>query len=158
MGAVPLVTLSRICGDEIGGTMVEISAVYEGDYHCSANHGPSGSTLSTDAPTDNQGRGEAFSPTDLCATALVTCMSTIMGMRADELGIDLKGMKIEVQKVMSSDGPRRIVELPVEFWIPGRLTDQQKSVLRHAAENCPVILSLHPEIRKPITMYWEGEV
>lgn len=137
--------------------MVNISATYEGDYHCSVNHRPSGSTLNTDAPTDNQGRGEAFSPTDLCAAALITCMSTVMGMRADELGIDLKGMKIEVQKNMSSDMPRRIVELPVEFWIPGRLTDRQKNVLRHAAENCPVILSLHPDIKKSIKINWGEE-
>ena len=98
--------------------MVEVSIKYTGDLHCDAVHGPSQATLKTDAPTDNRGKGEAFSPTDLVATALGTCMSTIMGMKADELGVDLRGMTVSVQKEMSKDAPRRIVGLPSEIHIP----------------------------------------
>jgi len=85
--------------------MVKITGEYQGDLHCTATHGPSGRTLETDAPVDNQGRGETFSPTDLAATALATCMLTIMGMAARRLGLDLKGARFEVTKEMSADLP-----------------------------------------------------
>ncbi len=134
--------------------MVRMTAEYEGGLHCAVVHGPSGTELSTDAPVDNEGKGESFSPTDLCATALATCMTTIMGMRARDLEIDLSGMKIEVEKIMSGDGPRRIARLPITFRVPCDPTEEQKAVLRHAAETCPVILSLHPDIEKPITFQW----
>src|SRR6266516_5963469 len=98
--------------------MVNVSINYAGNLHCDATHGPSQSKIATDAPTDNKGKGEAFSPTDLVATALGTCMSTIMGMKADELGLNLKGMRDEVKKEMSKDVPRRIVGLPSEVHIP----------------------------------------
>src|SRR3954451_20182390 len=98
--------------------MVSISVQYTGDLHCDATHGPSQSKLPTDAPTDNKGKGEAFSPTDLVATALGTCMATTMGIKAEELGVDLRGMKVSVQKEMSKDAPRRIVALPQEVHIP----------------------------------------
>src|SRR6202165_328841 len=98
--------------------MVKVDITYTGDLHCDATHGPSQSKIATDAPTDNKGRGEAFSPTDLVATALGTCMSTIMGMKAEELGLDLRGMTVSVEKEMSKDAPRRIVGLPSEVHIP----------------------------------------
>jgi putative redox protein len=98
--------------------MVNISIKYTGDLHSDATHGPSQSKIETDAPTDNKGKGEAFSPTDLVATALGTCMSTTMGIKAQELGIDLRGMTVSVQKEMSKDAPRRIVGLPSEIHIP----------------------------------------
>src|SRR3979490_316521 len=98
--------------------MVKVDIKYTGNRDCDATHGPSQSKISTDAPTDNKGKGEAFSPTDLVATALGTCMSTTMGMKADELGVDLKGMTVNVQKEMSKDAPRRIVGLPSEVHIP----------------------------------------
>ena len=98
--------------------MVNISIRYDGDLHCSATHGPSQSKLATDAPTDNKGKGESFSPTDLVATALGTCITTTMGIKADSLGVDLRGMTVSVKKEMSKDSPRRIVGLPSEVHIP----------------------------------------
>src|SRR5229473_4144737 len=98
--------------------MVKASIKYTGGLHCDATHGPSQSKLATDAPTDNKGKGESFSPTDLVATALGTCMSTIMGMKAEELGLKLRGMTVSVKKEMSKDGPRRIARLPSEVHIP----------------------------------------
>lgn len=98
--------------------MVEVLIKYTGDLHCDATHGPSESKISTDAPMDNKGRGEEFSPTDLVATALGTCMTTTMGIKAQELGVDLRGMTVSVRKEMSKDGPRRIVGLPSEVRIP----------------------------------------
>src|SRR5712675_2877835 len=98
--------------------MVQVSVKYTGDLHCDATHGPSQAKISTDAPSDNKGKGEAFSPTDLVATALATCISTTMGIKAEDLGVDLRGMTVSVQKEMSKDVPRRIVGLPSEVHIP----------------------------------------
>ena len=109
-------------------------------------HGPSQSKISTDAPTDNKGKGEAFSPTDLVATALATCMSTTMGIKAQELGVDLRGMTVSVQKEMSKDAPRRIVALPSEIHIPLPPDSPHREVLEQTALNCPVHKSLPPEI------------
>src|SRR4051812_38978580 len=98
--------------------MVEVTVKYTGDLHCDATHGPSKSVIATDAPADNRGKGESFSPTDLVATALATCMSTTMGIAAADHGIDLSGLTVKVQKQMSKDAPRRIVGLPSEVHIP----------------------------------------
>jgi putative redox protein len=136
--------------------MVEVSIKYTGDLHCDAVHGPSQATLETDAPTDNRGKGEAFSPTDLVATALGTCMSTIMGMKADELGVDLRGMTVSVQKEMSKDAPRRIVGLLSEVHIPLPKDSPHREALEQAALNCPVHKSLPPEIERPTKFCWEG--
>src|SRR5438046_5770196 len=100
--------------------MVKVAVTYTGNLHCDATHGPSQSKISTDAPTDNKGKGEAFSPTDLVATALATCMSTTMGIKAQELGADLSGMRVSVQKEMSKDAARRMVRLPADVDIPLR--------------------------------------
>src|SRR5437762_8246403 len=109
--------------------MVKVNVSYTGDLHCDATHGPSQSKISTDAPMDNKGKGEAFSPTDLVATALGTCMTTTMGIKAQELGIDLRGMTVSVQKEMSKDAPRRIVALPSEVHIPLPKDCSQRDVL-----------------------------
>ena len=114
------------------------------------------SKMATDAPTDNKGKGEAFSPTDLIATALATCMSTTMGIKAQELGVDLRGMTISVQKEMSKDPPRRIVGLPSEVHIPLPTNHPQRELLEQTALNCPVHKSLPIEINRPTKFFWEG--
>ena len=136
--------------------MVNVSVEYTGDLHCKATHGPSQSHLETDAPTDNKGKGEAFSPTDLVATALGTCMSTTMGIRAQEHGLDLRGMSVSVQKEMSPDAPRRIVALPSEVHIPLPPDCRQRELLEQTALNCPVHKSLPAEIKRPTKFFWEG--
>src|SRR2546422_6525382 len=118
--------------------MVNVSIKYTGDLHCDAVHGPSHAKISTDAPTDNRGKGESFSPTDLVATALGTCMSTILAMAAQEHGLDMKGMTVSVSKEMSKDAPRRIVGLPSEVHIPLPASTPQRTLLENAALNCPV--------------------
>src|SRR5437870_8509868 len=137
--------------------MVNISAKNTGDLHCDAVHGPSDAKIATDAPTDNKGKGEAFSPTDLVATALATCVSTTMGIKAQELGVDLRGMTVSVQKEMSKDAPRRIVALPSEVHIPLAPDHPQREVLEQTALNCPVHKRLPPEIRRPTKFFWECE-
>ena len=136
--------------------MVNISVRYDGDLHCSATHGPSNSRLATDAPTDNKGKGEAFSPTDLVATALATCMSTTMGIKAEQLGVDLRGMRVSVIKEMSKDAPRRIVGLPSEVHIPLPADSPHRETLEQTALNCPVHKSLPVEIDRPTKFFWEG--
>ncbi|HEY4284937.1 MAG TPA: OsmC family protein [Chthoniobacterales bacterium] len=136
--------------------MVEVTVHYTSDLHCNATHGPSQSCISTDAPTDNRGKGESFSPTDLVATALGTCMSTTMGMVAADHGIDLRGLTIKVRKEMSKDAPRRIVGLPSEVHFPLPPDCPQRQLLEQTALNCPVHKSLPPEIERPTTFFWEG--
>ena len=136
--------------------MVQVSVKYTGDLHCDATHGPSHAKISTDAPRANKGKGEAFSPTDLVATALATCISTTMGIKAEDLGVDLRGMTVFVQKEMSKDGPRRIVALPSEVHIPLAPDNPHREVLEQTALNCPVHKSLPVEIRRPTKFFWEG--
>ena len=136
--------------------MVNISVRYDGDLHCAATHGPSQSKIATDAPSDNKGKGECFSPTDLIATALGTCISTTMGIKADELGVNLRGMTVSVKKEMSMDPPRRIVALPSEVHIPLPPDSPHRAVFEQTALNCPVHKSLPPEIDRPTKFFWEG--
>lgn len=136
--------------------MVNISIQYTGDLHCNAIHGPSQAQIATDAPTDNQGKGEAFSPTDLVATALGTCMMTIMAMTAQRHGIELNGTTVHVSKEMSADAPRRIVRLPSEVHIPLPSNCAQRELLEQAALGCPVHRSLPPEIDRPVKFFWQG--
>ena len=136
--------------------MVNISVKYTGDLRSDAVHGPSNAKIATDAPTDNKGKGEAFSPTDLVATALATCMSTTMGIKAQELGVDLRGMTVSVQKEMSKDAPRRIVGLPSEVHIPLAPNHPHREILEQTALNCPVHKSLPSEIHRPTKFFWEG--
>ncbi|MEI6561353.1 MAG: OsmC family protein [Verrucomicrobiota bacterium] len=132
--------------------MVKIALEYTGGLHCEATHGPSGRTLETDAPVDNHGRGESFSPTDLVATALGACMATVMGIYAEKHGIDLKGMRIEVGKEMTQTPPRRIARITTEIWLPAGVAKSE--ALERAALTCPVHGSLHPEVEKPITFHY----
>ena len=134
--------------------MVTIQAEYEGELHCKAVHGPSRAELNTDAPTDNQGRGESFSPTDLVATALGTCMLTVMGILARTLKIDIAGATATVEKEMSSTAPRRIQSLRVKIHVPHALTPENQQKLERAAHTCPVHKSLHPDIDAPIEFTW----
>lgn len=130
--------------------MVKIDIAYRGELRCEATHGPSRATLVTDAPADNHGKGESFSPTDLVATALGTCMLTIMGIVAQRHGIDLKGTRVTVEKHMVADPVRRIGRLPVRIEVPVAVTAEQKKLLETAALTCPVHKSLHPDIDKPV--------
>src|SRR5271170_4611556 len=125
--------------------MVQIDAVYEGNLRCKATHEPSGATLLTDAPKDNQGNGEAFSPTDLVATALGTCMLTTMGIAAKRLNVDLAGTRVRVQKEMITNPIRRIGKLTVEIHGPAQTTADQRRQLEAAAHTCPVQKGLHPD-------------
>ena len=135
--------------------MVEITVAYEGSLRCAATHGPSGTTIYTDAPKDNHGKGESFSPTDLVATALGSCMMTIMGIAAQKHQIDLSGATVTVQKEMITQPVRRIGRLPVHFKLPVRMTAEQKQMLENAARTCPVHKSVHPDIEIPLTFKWK---
>src|SRR4051812_15816795 len=134
--------------------MVKITGEYQGDLHCSARHEPSGSTLATDAPKDNQGRGEAFSPTDLVATALGTCIATTMAIAAKKHGVELKGLRFEVTKEMSADLPRRIVRLAAQVWMPIPESHPAAKPLMGAGHACPVHRSLDASVDAPITFHW----
>jgi putative redox protein len=134
--------------------MVKITGEYQGDLHCSAKHEPSGAVIVTDAPKDNQGRGEAFSPTDLMATAFGTCIVTTMAIVARKQGLELRGVRFEVTKEMSTDVPRRIVRLKTEIWMPIPQNHPAAQSLAATAVNCPVHRSLHPAVEKPITFHW----
>jgi uncharacterized OsmC-like protein len=136
--------------------MVEISVRYEGDLRCSARHGPSGSTLVTDAPVDNHGKGEAFSPTDLLAAALPACMMTIMGIVAAREGIDLRGMTATTTKVMSTDAPRRIASLHTIITLPIAADHPHRGKLEQAAHTCPVHKSLRESIEADVTFMYRG--
>jgi putative redox protein len=132
--------------------VTQINSSYSGDLRCASLHGPSGSTLETDAPTDNQGKGERFSPTDLVATALSTCILTIMGIVAERHDWDLKGCTARVEKVMTSEAPRKIAQLEVWIELPAHLDEKARKVLRKAAENCPVKLSLEGAVA--MELHW----
>ena len=132
--------------------MTVIHSCYQGQLRCTASHGPSGTQLETDAPTDNQGQGERFSPTDLVATALSTCILTIMGIVAERHCWDLKGCEARVDKTMTSEAPRRIAKLTVWVKLPAHLSDQQRTVLQRAGEQCPVKRSLEGAVA--MEMVW----
>lgn len=134
--------------------MVKIQIAYEGDLRCRATHGPSGVQLSTDPPVDNQGRGESFSPTDLVATALGTCMSTLMGIAAKKHGWDIVGTRVTVVKGMVADPERRIGKLTVTIHVPGEHDERTRTVLERAALTCPVHKSLDPRIEIPVSFHW----
>jgi len=136
--------------------MVTISSTYEGGLRCNATHGPSGVNLITDAPVDNHGKGESFSPTDLVATAVANCMMTVMGIAAERHGIDLKGTTVTIGKEMSSEPPRRIVGLKSLMTIPLPADHPQRALLEGAAKACPVKQSLSPEIDSTVEFRWVG--
>lgn len=122
--------------------------IYKGELRTAATHLQSGSVIETDAPTDNQGKGELFSPTDLVATALGACMITTMGIKARTMDIVLDGTRLDVTKVMASD-PRRISKIIVHLFFPAtlQLDDKQKEILERTARTCPVERTLHPDGR-----------
>lgn len=134
--------------------MVEIHLVYQGELRCLAEHGPSGATLETDAPKDNHGKGENFSPTDLVATALGSCILTVMGIAARAMDIDLSGARVSVRKEMATNPIRRIGKLEVTVNIPLALEEAQKQKLIDIAHTCPVHQSLHPDVQMPIQFSW----
>ncbi len=134
--------------------MVEITAVYQGELRCQATHGPSAARLCTDAPVDNHGRGEAFSPTDLVATALGCCMLTILGIVGERHGLDVAGATVRVEKHMATDTPRRIGRLPVTITIPDEPDAAVRQLVERAILTCPVYESLHPAIEVPMTIVW----
>ncbi|MFO1019475.1 MAG: OsmC family protein [Planctomycetales bacterium] len=137
---------------------VEINVVYQGQLRCEATHAPSRNTLVTDAPVDNHGKGESFSPTDLVATGLGACMLTIMGIVAQRHELDITGTTVKVIKEMAAQPARRIGKLEVTITIPAdkaaKLTAEQRQRLETGALTCPVHHSLHPDIEKPVKFIW----
>ena len=123
--------------------------IYEGELRTQATHLASGKTIYTDAPLDNQGKGEAFSPTDLVATALASCMLTIMGIVARRDGIMIEGAVAEVEKIMAKD-PRRIGEIKIKFFFKHTIEDKDRVKLERAARTCPVSGSLHQDLKENI--------
>ncbi|HEY1048017.1 MAG TPA: OsmC family protein [Bacteroidia bacterium] len=126
--------------------------IYLNDLRTSAEHIASKNSIITDAPVDNHGKGEAFSPTDLAATSLGSCMITVLGIYAQANAIDMKGTTAEITKIMSKEGPRRIVEIIVDLIIrtTEEMDEKQKTILERVARTCPVSLSLHPDIHQDI--------
>jgi uncharacterized OsmC-like protein len=134
--------------------MVKITGEYQGELHCTAIHGPSGTSLVTDAPKDNQGRGEAFSPTDLVATAYATCIATTLAIASRRHGVELAGLTYEVTKEMSIDAPRRIIRLTAHIHLPPAARETPVGFLEATAHNCPVHHSLAPSVEKRIEFHW----
>ena len=135
--------------------MVKISIEYTGGLHCDALHEPSKVKIETDAPADNQGKGAAFSPTDLVAAALGTCIATTMAIMAERHQVELKGMTVKVAKEMASD-PRRISRLTTEVRVPLPADHPQRALLEKTALGCPVHRSLAAEMERPMQFFWEG--
>lgn len=127
---------------------------YLGDLRTSSIHLQSGTEILSDAPTDNNGKGEAFSPTDLVANALGSCMMTIMAIKSKDLNVDLLGSTIEITKVMNAE-PRRIGKIIVDIKMSVSATEKEQTILERAAMTCPVFLSLHPEIKKEVSFSWK---
>ncbi|MGB5700948.1 OsmC family protein [Muriicola sp.] len=126
---------------------------YTGDMRTSCEHLASGNTFITDAPVDNNGLGQAFSPTDTIATGLASCMLTVMGIKANLLAEELKGSYAEVTKHMASN-PRRISKIEVELHMPVGISDKNRIILERTANTCPVLESIHPDIEKIINFHW----
>ena len=126
---------------------------YLGNLRTKSTHIQSNNSFITDAPTDNNGKGEAFSPTDTVATGLVSCMLTVMGIKARDMGVDMSGTTAEVTKTMASN-PRRISKIEVAINFSFETDDKTRKILEHTANTCPVHYSLHPDIEKDITFNW----
>ena len=130
--------------------MVKIDVTYDGNLRCTATHGPSGKQLITDAPVDNMGKGESFSPTDLLATSMLTCIMTIVAIRADSKKIDISGMTGSVEKTMASS-PRRVAKLEVVVNLPSGLDMEDKAWLITEGCNCPVCVSVSESMEVDVT-------
>jgi uncharacterized OsmC-like protein len=126
---------------------------YVGGLRTTCEHLQSGNAIITDAPTDNHGKGEAYSPTDLVATSLGSCMISIMAIKSKDLDVDLVDSTIEITKIMQTE-PRKIAKIVVALFLPNT-TEKNKIILERAAMTCPVFLSLHPEIEKDVTFHWK---
>jgi putative redox protein len=133
---------------------VKNSCEYLGDLRVRATHGPSGTVLHTDAPVDNHGKGESFSPTDLTATSLATCVMTILGIQAKGLGLDFRGLRVDVEKHMTAQPPRRIAKLEATIRMPAGIAEDLRERLIRAAHACPVKQSLHPDVEIALTWVW----
>jgi uncharacterized OsmC-like protein len=127
---------------------------YLGDLRTSSVHLQSGNTIITDAPLDNNGKGKAFSPTDTVANSLASCMFTVMGIKARDLGVDFSGSTAQVTKIMAAE-PRRISEIHVVFQMNLSPDDKTKTILERTAMTCPVHYSLHPDIKREIVFNWK---
>lgn len=129
--------------------------IYKGEFRTEATHLRSGTKIETDAPVDNKGKGERFSPTDLVAAALATCIATTVGLSAATHNLNIDGLVCDVEKIMASD-PRRIAEIKVTLTFPKeqKYDDKQKSLITHIAETCPVARSLHPDLKQTLTFIW----
>lgn len=127
---------------------------YLGDLRTTSVHLQSGTEILSDAPKDNHGKGEAFSPTDLVANSLATCMVSIMGIKSRDLNVDLTGSTAEVTKIMQAE-PRKIAKIIAVFTMSVAVDEKAKIILERAAMTCPVLLSLHPDIEKEITFNWK---
>ena len=134
--------------------MVKMEVVYSGGLHCELTHGPSGSQLETDAPKDNMGKGERFSPTDLVGAALASCILTTMAIMAERDGVSLTGSRAEVVKEMVTKPTRRIGSLSVKVWLPASVPEDYRIRLERAAHACPVHKSLHPDVQLPIELMY----
>ena len=135
--------------------MVVVEGRYLGELRCEARHGPSGAAIATDAPADNMGKGESFSPTDLVGTALGTCILTTMAIVAERRGIDMTGATFRVEKHMATDPHRRIARLPVTIRLSAKLPTDDRAILERAAHTCPVHRSLGPDLAAPMTFVYE---
>lgn len=128
---------------------------YSGELRTLCVHLSSENTIITDAPTDNHGKGETFSPTDLTATSLAACMLTVMGIKATQMSIDINGTYAEVTKIMAAE-PRRIGEIIVKVVMPLNVySDKEKAIVENTARTCPVFYSLHPDLKKTIEFVWQ---
>jgi len=137
--------------------MATSEVIYLGNLRTKAKHLQSGTEIITDAPTDNHGKGEYFSPTDLAATSFASCILTIMGIGSENFGYNINGTKVEVTKIMGTS-PRRIAEIKAVFTFPNiYYTNRQKEALKRIVETCPVNLSLHPDIKKSVTFIFNDE-
>lgn len=134
--------------------MATSNITYVGELRTVCMHLQSGTEILTDAPTDNHGKGEAFSPTDLVATALGSCMVSIMGIKSKDLEVDLKDSKVSITKIMQSE-PRKIAKIKVVLDLSIATSDKNKIILERAAMTCPVLLSLHPDIEKEVVFNWK---
>ncbi len=135
---------------------VEVTAIYDGDLRTTTTHGPSQSSFETDAPVDNCGKGERFSPTDLVGTAMGTCMLTIMGIYAQNNDLDIKGATVRVLKTMTAELPRMIAKITTEITVPLPADHPKRAAMEAAALGCPVHRSLHPDVEKPVVFNWIG--
>ena len=134
--------------------MVEINTKYNGGLQCTAIHKPSGKVLETDAPADNHGKGESFSPTDLLATSIAVCYLTTMGIAAEERGIDMKGATCRIEKHMSEDKPRRVARLDASIIMPAGIPLDKRGILEAVALHCPVAKSINPDIDVNLSLHF----